>query len=63
MECINYETDINSLPQMNNLNVQVDDKIDLINGYIVYIKKNNRLKIYMFLPKMTVFYTMKIAKK
>lgn len=63
IECIEHNKDITSLPNGNNISVQIEDKISLYNGYVDYVKSNQREKIRLFLPKMTQFYTLKILKK
>ena len=52
-----------TLPNGNNISVQTQNKVNLYDGYVDYVKTNYKEKIKLFLPKATQFYALKILKK
>ncbi len=41
-ECIEQGKDIMSLPNGNNISVQIEDKVNLYKGYVDYIKTSHK---------------------
>ncbi len=52
-----------SLPNANNISVQIEDKVNLYKGYVDYVRSSQKEKIRIFLPKIKEFYTLKLLKK